>query len=62
MGTYTTDRLFVLVEFALKRSENARNTHLFSNANFENPIKAHYWYAFNCSATQLPDNKSITQV
>ena len=45
-----------------KRIENARKTHYVSNANFENPIKAHYPYALNCSATHLPVNQSITQV
>ena len=53
--TLRIDCVFILAEFALKRIEKARDTHWFSNANFECPINFHYRYALNCSATQLPE-------
>ena len=60
---HTLPRIYLsLSNSRWKRIENARKTHYFSNANFENPIKAHYRYALNCSAAQLPVNQSISQV
>ena len=56
---YTTDWVFVLVEFVFK-------THVrrisFPTRIFEWPIESNYRYALNWGATQLPINQSIAHV
>ena len=42
VGLYATARLFVLVHFALKGTENAENTYLIFNRNPERSLDTRY--------------------